>query len=59
MPSPQLRLWKPPVLGASAAILVLGRHLNISYGDTAAHVEQARLRRFAWDACVLRPWSHA
>ncbi|KOV59828.1 hypothetical protein ADL01_34450 [Streptomyces sp. NRRL WC-3618] len=44
---------------ASVAILVLGRHLNTSYGDTAAHVEQARLRRFAWDVCVLRPWSHA
>ncbi|MDQ0934109.1 hypothetical protein [Streptomyces turgidiscabies] len=42
----------------SVAILILGRHLNISYGDTAAHVEQARLRRFAWDVCVLRPWSH-
>jgi phosphoribosylpyrophosphate synthetase len=42
----------------SVAILVLGRHLDISYGDTAAHVEQARLRRFTWDVCVLLAWSH-
>ncbi|MFF8021112.1 hypothetical protein ACFZDJ_08275 [Streptomyces sp. NPDC007896] len=43
----------------SVAIVVLGRHLNASYGDTATLVEQARLRRFSWDACVLRPWNHA
>ncbi|MFJ1605298.1 hypothetical protein ACIOHS_18310 [Streptomyces sp. NPDC088253] len=43
----------------SVAIVVLGRHLNASYGDTATFVEQARLRRFSWDACVLRPWKHA
>lgn len=42
----------------SVAIVVLGRHLNISYGDTATLVEQARLRRFSWDACALRPWHH-
>ncbi|WP_330338521.1 hypothetical protein [Streptomyces sp. NBC_00557] len=42
----------------SVAIVVLGRHLNIDYGNTADHVEQARLRRFSWDACALRPWSH-
>lgn len=28
------------------AVVVLGRHLDIGYGDTAAYVEQARLRRF-------------
>jgi hypothetical protein len=42
----------------SVAIVVLGRHLNISYGDTATFVEQARLRRFTWDVCALRSWSH-
>lgn len=42
----------------SVAVVVLGRHLNTTYGDTATHVEQARLRRFSWDACALRPWSH-
>ncbi|MEC4015721.1 hypothetical protein [Streptomyces sp. H27-D2] len=42
----------------SVAILVLGRHLNTSYGDTAAHVEQARLRHFSWDTCALRSWTH-
>jgi orotate phosphoribosyltransferase len=43
----------------SVATVVLGRHLNINYGDTAAYVEQARLRRFDWDPCAIRPWSHA
>ena len=43
----------------SVAIVVLGRHLNIDYGNTADHVEQARLRRFSWDACPLRPWHHS
>ncbi|WP_369189051.1 hypothetical protein [Streptomyces sp. R08] len=48
------------VAGAgSVAIVVLGRHLNIGYGDTATYVEQARLRRFAWELCAIRPWSHA
>ncbi|MGV9760775.1 hypothetical protein ACWDUC_33855 [Streptomyces tricolor] len=42
----------------SVAIVVLGRHLNIDYGNTADHVEEARLRRFSWDACALRPWNH-
>jgi hypothetical protein len=42
----------------SVAIVVLGRHLNIDYGDTATHVEQARLRRFSWDICPLRHWDH-
>ncbi|MEU0407899.1 hypothetical protein ABZ307_08735 [Streptomyces griseorubiginosus] len=42
----------------SVAVVVLGRHLNISYGDTATLVEQARLRRFSWNVCVLRPWYH-
>ncbi|WP_340377601.1 hypothetical protein U5640_22690 [Streptomyces sp. SS7] len=42
----------------SVAIVVLGRHLNISFGGTATLVEQAKLRRFSWDACGLRPWSH-
>ncbi|WP_329301043.1 hypothetical protein OG410_23745 [Streptomyces sp. NBC_00659] len=42
----------------SVAVVVLGRHLNKSYGDTAVHIEQARLRRFAWDICLPRPWSH-
>jgi hypothetical protein len=42
----------------SVAVLVLGRHLNSSYGDTATHVEQARLRRFSWDSCALRNWNH-
>lgn len=42
----------------SVAIVVLGRHLNISYGNTATFVEQARLRRFTWDVCALRSWSH-
>ncbi|MGW6599171.1 hypothetical protein [Streptomyces sp. NPDC055036] len=40
------------------AIVVLGRHLNADYGDTASHVEQARLRRFSWDVCVLRRGAH-
>ncbi|MFI6277524.1 hypothetical protein [Streptomyces sp. NPDC050988] len=43
----------------SVAIVVLGRHVNISYGDTAPFVEQARLRRFTWDVCALRSWSHS
>lgn len=43
----------------SVAVLVLGRHLNRSYGDTATHVEQARLRRFSWDSCALKNWNHA
>ncbi|WP_155057098.1 type I phosphoribosyltransferase [Streptomyces blattellae] len=43
----------------SVATVVLGRHLNINYGDTATYVEQARLRRFDWDLCAIRPWSHA
>ncbi|MDX3618764.1 phosphoribosyltransferase [Streptomyces europaeiscabiei] len=42
----------------SVAVVVLGRHLNTTYGDTATHVEQARLRRFSWDVCALRPWQH-
>ncbi len=42
----------------SVAIVVLGRHLNSAYGDTATHVEQARLRRFSWDVCALRGWTH-
>ncbi|ELP71293.1 hypothetical protein ACKI1I_02375 [Streptomyces turgidiscabies] len=48
------------VAGAgSVAIVVLGRHLNVSYGDTAMYVQQARLRRFAWQLCAIRPWTHA
>ncbi|MDX2546735.1 hypothetical protein ACOT81_27740 [Streptomyces sp. WI04-05B] len=43
----------------SVAVVVLGRHLNTSYGDTAAHVHEARLRRFSWAACTLKPWDHA
>ncbi|MBR8642638.1 hypothetical protein KEF29_33360 [Streptomyces tuirus] len=43
----------------SVAILILGRHLNIDYGNTATHVEQARLRRFSWGICALRNWNHA
>ncbi|MBV1947585.1 hypothetical protein KUF69_14425 [Streptomyces sp. BV129] len=42
----------------SVAVVVLGRHLNSDYGDTAIHVQQARLRRFSWGACPLRPWNH-
>ncbi|GGV45027.1 hypothetical protein GCM10010293_52620 [Streptomyces griseoflavus] len=42
----------------SVAVVVLGRHLNTDYGDTAGHVEQARLRRFSWDICALRNWDH-
>lgn len=42
----------------SVAVIVLGRHLNIDYGDTSAHIEQARLRRFSWDVCPVRPWAH-
>ena len=42
----------------TVALVVLGRHLNGDYGDTSRHVEQARLRRFDWDVCPLRPWSH-
>jgi hypothetical protein len=45
--------------GASCvAVVVLGRHLNSEYGDTATHVEHARLRRFSWDVCTLRNWRH-
>ncbi|QFQ98086.1 hypothetical protein F9278_19815 [Streptomyces phaeolivaceus] len=43
----------------SVAVVVLGRHLNTSYGETATHVQQARLRRFSWGACALKPWEHA
>ncbi|MFF7313798.1 hypothetical protein [Streptomyces sp. NPDC008137] len=43
----------------SVAIVVLGRHLNLTYGDTATLVEQARLRSFSWDVCGLRPWEHS
>ncbi|MEU6284606.1 hypothetical protein [Streptomyces sp. NPDC047028] len=42
----------------SVAIVVLGRHLNGGFGDTAVHVERARLRRFSWNVCPSRPWSH-
>ncbi|MYZ06572.1 hypothetical protein GT028_04180 [Streptomyces sp. SID2999] len=42
----------------SVAVVVLGRHLNSDYGDTATHVQQARLRRFSWGACPMRPWNH-
>ncbi|MFJ3927805.1 hypothetical protein [Streptomyces sp. NPDC090022] len=42
----------------TVALVVLGRHLNLTYGDTATHVEQARLRRFTWDVCALRPGGH-
>ncbi|EHN72332.1 hypothetical protein SMCF_8272 [Streptomyces coelicoflavus ZG0656] len=42
----------------SGAVVVLGRHLNAGCGDTAGHVEQARLRRFTWDNCALRNWGH-
>ncbi|GAA0927849.1 hypothetical protein [Streptomyces thermoalcalitolerans] len=42
----------------SVAVVVLGRHLNTGYGNTAIHVEQARLRRYSWDVCPLRPWKH-
>ncbi|MGW7527795.1 hypothetical protein [Streptomyces sp. NPDC054783] len=44
---------------ASVAIVVLGRHLNIGYGNTAEHIAQARLRRFSWDTCPLRPRGHS
>ncbi|MFJ4832339.1 hypothetical protein ACIP79_20915 [Streptomyces sp. NPDC088747] len=43
----------------SVAVVVLGRHLNTSYGETATHVQQARLRRFSWGSCALKPWDHA
>lgn len=42
----------------SVAVVVLGRHLNTGYGNTAVHVENARMRRFSWDVCPLRPWQH-
>jgi microcompartment protein CcmK/EutM len=42
----------------SVAVVVLGRHLNKNYRDTAVHIDQARLRRFSWDVCLPRPWSH-
>ncbi|MET9099254.1 hypothetical protein [Streptomyces antibioticus] len=42
----------------SVATVVLGRHLNVNYGDTAVYVEQARLRRFTWQSCAIRPWVH-
>ena len=42
----------------SVAAVVLGRHLDTTYGDTATHVEQARLRRFSWEVCALWPWQH-
>ncbi|MFJ9802843.1 hypothetical protein [Streptomyces wuyuanensis] len=45
--------------GASCvAIVVLGRHLNGAYGDTATHVQQARMRRFSWDMCASKDHSH-
>lgn len=43
---------------ACVAVVVLGRHLNRDFADTADHVAQARLRRYSWDVCPLRPWSH-
>jgi hypothetical protein len=43
---------------ACVAVVVLGRHLNSTYGDTARHVEQARLRTFSWGLCSLHPWQH-
>jgi hypothetical protein len=43
----------------TVAAVVLGRHLNITYGDTAALVRQARLRRFSWEACALQTSRHA
>lgn len=43
---------------ANVAVVVLGRHLNVGYGDTAAHVAQARLRRFSWNVCPLGRGRH-
>ncbi|MEU3521540.1 hypothetical protein ABZ770_40915 [Streptomyces sp. NPDC006654] len=43
----------------TVVVVVLGRHLNRDYEDTAAHVEQARLRQFSWDVCSVRPWAHS
>ncbi|WP_326599205.1 hypothetical protein [Streptomyces sp. NBC_01803] len=40
------------------AVVVLGRHLNRTFRDTAASVERARLRRFSWKTCPLRDWVH-
>ncbi|WP_338897991.1 hypothetical protein WBG99_22225 [Streptomyces sp. TG1A-60] len=38
---------------------VLARRLRTTWrDDTAAHVEQARLRRFSWKVCALRPRHH-
>ncbi|MET9086941.1 hypothetical protein ABZX77_34560 [Streptomyces sp. NPDC004237] len=42
----------------TVAVVVLGRHLNSDYEDTAAHIGLARLRRFSWDVCPVRPWAH-
>ena len=35
------------------AAVVLGRHLNTSYGDTATLVDRARLRSFSWETCCV------
>lgn len=35
------------------AAVVLGRHLNTTYGDTAALVDRARLRAFSWETCCV------
>ncbi|MEK8143754.1 hypothetical protein NKH18_22300 [Streptomyces sp. M10(2022)] len=45
--------------GASCvAVVVLGRHINGSWRDSASYVEQARLRRFSWKVCALQNWHH-
>ncbi|MEY9839813.1 hypothetical protein ABH941_005075 [Streptacidiphilus sp. EB103A] len=33
--------------------MVLGRHLNTTYGATAALVDRARLRAFSWLTCCV------
>ncbi|MFH9824147.1 MULTISPECIES: hypothetical protein [Streptomyces] len=42
----------------TVAVVVLGRHLNLTFGETASLVEQARLRSFSWGVCALRHWQH-
>ncbi|MGW2400929.1 hypothetical protein ACWCYY_30645 [Kitasatospora sp. NPDC001664] len=35
------------------AAIVIGRHLNGQYQETAQHVAGAKLRRFSWDTCIV------
>jgi hypothetical protein len=38
---------------AKVAVVVLGRHFDRSFGSGETYYQQAKARRFTWDACCL------